>query len=264
MVNRHLCHYQPGLWQRCERDASCVAAAQWTRACIHLTILRPVRPVVPQSLFPVPPPSGGMNFAPPYPLPEPPQPPHPPHPPALLPPPPLLAHLPPPPLPNAPHPPPQAVLDPLPLHLPPPRHQRRRHHDALLRPDPGHALGREHVLGHERLGRRPRREPPREADGGEGPRELARHDRRVRKEDVPRDEIRQGGARRRGELPGQDGARVPQAGAVQDGREGERAEVVRCLGIGSWSACWVRRGHSTGLGIFCLLPQVRAIIPLKA
>lgn len=189
------------------------------------------------------------------PLPEPPQPPDPAYAPALLPPPPVLRPLAPPPLPDTPDPPPQPVLDPLPLHLPPPRHQRGRDHHAPARggaalaapsttaraeppadPDAGDALGWEHGARDEGLGGGPDGEAAREPDGGEGARELAADDGRVGQEDVPRHEVGEGGPRGAREQGGQDGAGAAEARAVEDGRQGEGAELVARL------AWWLAHG----------------------
>lgn len=99
-------------------------------------------------------------------------------------------------------------------------------------------LARQNRSCDERLGRRAHREPPREPDRRQAAGELARDDGGRGQEDAARDEVGEGGPLGRGEEGGQSGAREAEAGAVEDGGEGEGAELVGCLYWAGWLA-WV-------------------------
>lgn len=173
------------------------------------------------------------------PLPEPPQSPDSPHTNPLLPPPhPLLPglHLSPP---RRPDKSPQPVLDALPLDGPPPRHKRRGHRHRCRAGRLGrtptavrHTLGREHAARDEGLWRGSAGQAMLEADGHEGAGELSGDDRGLGHEDGAADEVRERGARGRGEQGREDGSGAAEAEAVEDWGEGEASEEVGRLGGG--------------------------------
>lgn len=158
-------------------------------------------------------------------------------------------------LPPRPNKTPQPILQPLPLYRPPPRHQPRR--DVHAR-HARHALPRQHGPLDQRLGARPVGQAAREADRDKGAREAPRDVRGAGLHDGSRDEVGAGGARGRSEERGDYGAVVAEAAGVEEGCQGEVAEVVvylagvsGLLGVGPSLDCqasWIQVGDA-GSGV---------------
>lgn len=91
------------------------------------------------------------------------------------------------------------------------------------------ALGRQHGALDEGLGRGPGGQAAGEADGGQAAGQLAGDDGGVGQEDGAVHQVEQGRPGRGREERWEDAPGVPEPEAVEDGRDGQGAELVGCL-----------------------------------